>query len=96
MPCPPLHPNPALIQIGSSGEGTGYFSVLPFEKLPVPVFAVRLTGLQEGPSLSSELKVRVLAGEPLVHYGPFVMNCIDEINQAVEDFNTGKFGELAD
>jgi len=24
------------------------------------------------------------------------MNCIDEINQAVEDFNTGKFGELAD
>ena len=55
-----------------------------------------MTGLQEGPSLSSELKVRVLAGEPLVHYGPFVMNCIDEINQAVEDFNTGKFGELAD
>ena len=33
---------------------------------------------------------------PLVHYGPFVMNSIDEINQAVEDFNTGKFGELAD
>jgi len=24
------------------------------------------------------------------------MNSIDEINQAVEDFNTGKFGELAD
>ena len=34
--------------------------------------------------------------EPLVHHGPFVMNSVDEINQAIEDFNTGKFGELAD
>lgn len=34
--------------------------------------------------------------EPLVHYGPFVMNSVDEINQAIEDFNRGKFGQLAD
>ena len=34
--------------------------------------------------------------EPLVHYGPFVMNSADEINQAVEDFNSGKFGTMAD
>ncbi len=34
--------------------------------------------------------------EPLVHYGPFVMNSADEINQAIEDYNAGKFGELAD
>jgi len=34
--------------------------------------------------------------EPLVHYGPFVMNTVDEINRAVEDFNAGKFGYLAD
>ncbi|MBI4248668.1 MAG: pirin family protein [Elusimicrobia bacterium] len=34
--------------------------------------------------------------EPLVHYGPFVMNNIDEINQAIEDFNAGKFGHLPD
>ncbi|MBI3298217.1 MAG: pirin family protein [Elusimicrobia bacterium] len=32
--------------------------------------------------------------EPLVHYGPFLMNSVDEINQAVEDFNEGKFGSL--
>jgi redox-sensitive bicupin YhaK (pirin superfamily) len=32
--------------------------------------------------------------EPLVHYGPFVMNTVDEINQAIEDFNSGKFGYL--
>jgi len=34
--------------------------------------------------------------EPLVHYGPFVMNTTDEINQAIDDFNNGKFGRLAD
>ena len=27
--------------------------------------------------------------EPLVHYGPFVMNSIDEINEAIDDFNSG-------
>jgi quercetin 2,3-dioxygenase len=32
--------------------------------------------------------------EPLVHYGPFVMNSVDEINEAVDDFNSGKFGQL--
>jgi len=32
--------------------------------------------------------------EPLVHYGPFVMNTVDEINQAIEDFNGGSFGQL--
>jgi len=32
--------------------------------------------------------------EPLVHYGPFVMNSVDEINQAIEDFNRGSFGQL--
>jgi hypothetical protein len=34
--------------------------------------------------------------EPLVHYGPFVMNSVDEINQAIDDFNGGKFGSLRD
>ncbi len=34
--------------------------------------------------------------ESLVHYGPFVMNSVVEINQAIEDFNNGKFGFLAD
>lgn len=42
----------------------------------------------------------VLSGEPLnepyVSYGPFVMNTEEEIHQAVEDYNAGKFGFLKD
>lgn len=34
--------------------------------------------------------------EPLVHYGPFVMTSVDEINEAIEDFNSGRFGRLRD
>jgi redox-sensitive bicupin YhaK (pirin superfamily) len=33
--------------------------------------------------------------EPIVGYGPFVMNTEDEIRQAVDDFNGGKFAQAS-
>ncbi len=40
----------------------------------------------------------VLSGEPInepiVHYGPFLMNTEGEIEQAISDYNQGKFGYL--
>ena len=33
-------------------------------------------------------------GEPLVSYGPFVMNSQEEINQAIRDFQNGEMGSL--
>jgi redox-sensitive bicupin YhaK (pirin superfamily) len=30
-------------------------------------------------------------GEPVVQYGPFVMNTREQIKQAIEDFSRGEF-----
>ena len=47
---------------------------------------------------ASEVKILLLSGvpidEPIVGYGPFVMNSADEIRQAINDFNHGRFGAI--
>jgi quercetin 2,3-dioxygenase len=48
---------------------------------------------------NSDAAVLVLSGEPLnepiVGYGPFVMNSEAQIAEAIEDFNAGRFGRIA-
>ena len=49
---------------------------------------------------SGDATILVLTGEPIdepvVGYGPFVMNTEAEIHKAIADFNSGKFGRMKD
>ncbi|HVE48907.1 MAG TPA: pirin family protein [Casimicrobiaceae bacterium] len=49
-------------------------------------------------SANNDTTVLVLSGEPIdepiAGYGPFVMNSQQEIAQAIEDFNGGRFGKM--
>ena len=46
---------------------------------------------------SADARVLLISGqplkEPIVQYGPFVMNSKDEIYQALSDFRDGRLGE---
>ena len=58
--------------------------------------------LGDGDSLALEaaswVSLMLLAGEPLrepiAHYGPFVMNTREEIEQAIQDYQQGRMGHL--
>jgi hypothetical protein len=58
----------------------------------------------DGPRLElvseEDSHVILLSGEPLrepvVQYGPFVMNTVSEIQQAISDVNGGRFGPVPD
>ena len=64
--------------------------------------AHHLVELGEGDSVALEADVETVAlfghadpiGEPVVSYGPFVMNTRAEIEQAIADYRAGKFGAM--
>jgi redox-sensitive bicupin YhaK (pirin superfamily) len=70
----------------AAGEVPGAVDVLSFEA----------AGPQDGQGRNME--VLLLGGqpigEPVVHYGPFVMNSRDEIAQALEDYQAGRLGQI--
>jgi redox-sensitive bicupin YhaK (pirin superfamily) len=45
-------------------------------------------------NVSSDTRLLVISGkpigEPIVHYGPFVMNSVEEIQQAIQDYQSGR------
>jgi redox-sensitive bicupin YhaK (pirin superfamily) len=85
-----------------AGNGTVGTDARPIHKGQLAVFgpgdALTLTGSTNQPSAEPDFEVLLLGGqpirEPIVHYGPFVMNTREEIAQALEDFQSGRFGNI--
>lgn len=75
-----------LILNGTQELGAAQFALLGHEGAAVTLQASRASSFL------------VLTGEPLnepiAGYGPFVMNTQEEIRQAIEDFNGGRFGGI--
>ncbi|HUB34904.1 MAG TPA: pirin family protein [Bryobacteraceae bacterium] len=83
-------------------EGAGTFGGEAAKQNQVAVFDRGKPG-SEGPirvvnTGTAPLSFLLIAGEPIgetvARYGPFVMNTREEVIQAVEDFRSGKMGEL--
>lgn len=57
-----------------------------------------LEGREVTVEANSDATLLLLSGEPIdepiVGYGPFVMNSQEEISQAIVDFNSGRFGQI--
>lgn len=83
-------------------RGSGY---LGKERAPVKVGQAGLFGQGDGDELTlesakeEEIRVLVIAGkplkEPVCRHGPFVMNTAKEIQQAFDDYHSGKLGSIA-
>jgi redox-sensitive bicupin YhaK (pirin superfamily) len=75
------------VTIGGQGVGEAEIATLSREGADV---ALRADG---------DAMLLVMTGEPIdepvVGYGPFVMNSEDEIREAISDLNAGRFGNLA-
>jgi redox-sensitive bicupin YhaK (pirin superfamily) len=89
---------------GSVGEGElgGSAASISAGSLAVMVDGDRvvLTADKVQDARNGALDVLLLGGLPIketvVAYGPFVMNTKEEVIQALEDFNYGRFGQIPD
>lgn len=86
---------------GSAGSAESH-EEYPVRKGQLAVFgsggALTVAASKSQPSAEPNLEVLLLGGlpirEPVVHYGPFVMNSKDEVVQAMEDFQAGRLGAI--
>src|SRR5690606_25678059 len=85
-----------------AGNGTVGASAQPVHQGQLTVFGpgdtLTLGAAGRQPAAEPSLEVVLLGGrpirEPVVHYGPFVMNTRDEVAQAFEDYQAGRFGVI--
>lgn len=90
----PAHYNTALLLI----EGAAYVND---QQVGLDQFVLMSNDGESFEIIASEdTTLLVLSGEPIdepiAAYGPFLMNKREEIEQAIKDFNMGKFGTLED
>jgi redox-sensitive bicupin YhaK (pirin superfamily) len=97
----PWDPESNALLYGLAGQGRVGADSAPFRAGQLAVMApgdlVRVDG-PISPSSEPGLEVLVLGGrpigEPVAHYGPFVMNTKAELAQAFEDFQRGRMGSI--
>jgi redox-sensitive bicupin YhaK (pirin superfamily) len=85
-----------------AGRGTAGTEHRPIEVGQLAVFgpgdALAVAGRARQDSNTPQLEVLILGGqpirEPVVHYGPFVMNTQEEIVQALADYQAGRLGQI--
>ncbi|KAA9150941.1 pirin family protein [Amycolatopsis acidicola] len=85
-----------------AGNGTVGTDARPIHKGQLAVFgdggALTFAADRSQPAAEPNLEVLLLGGkpirEPVVQYGPFVMNTREEVVQAFEDFQAGRFGVI--